>query len=302
MLTRFDHAVIAVRDLDDSMAAFRRLGFDVQQGGTHPGIGTANALIRFGLDYIELLTVVDRTAALAAGRVTQVLLEFIQQREGFVGYGVTSDDLEGDVARIRRSGLAVRLMPLTRNYADGTAVRWMLALPEGMPWQRPWPFLIQCDTPDEVRVRTEPPVNHGNGANRCVEAVVAAGEAVDARRVLGKQIGLVTTEDSFRAGSFSLHPSTEVAVSGLRELRIVSSELDRARATLPSSAITRSSEDELAIDPNAAAGASIVLVRRSGFPIGTSAHGPAEGMGVGRRRTEHRRPQRPPTSFPSTGH
>ncbi len=46
MLTRLDHAVIAVRDLDRSTAAFRRLGFDAQPGGAHPAMGTANLAVR----------------------------------------------------------------------------------------------------------------------------------------------------------------------------------------------------------------------------------------------------------------
>ncbi len=56
---RFDHAVIAVQDLDAAMAAYRDLGFAVTPGGKHTGRGTHNAIIRFGLDYLELLAVYD---------------------------------------------------------------------------------------------------------------------------------------------------------------------------------------------------------------------------------------------------
>ena len=35
MITRFDHAVIAVSDLDRAIEAYRSLGFDVFSGGRH---------------------------------------------------------------------------------------------------------------------------------------------------------------------------------------------------------------------------------------------------------------------------
>lgn len=187
----------------------------------------------------------DRAAGLAAGPVIRVLLEFLENREGFVGYGITSDDIEADAARIWRSGLEVQLMPLSRRHADGASVRWTLALPDGMPWLRPWPFLIQCHAPDEARLQTEPPGDHSNGATGCVGAVVAAGEPADARRLLGEDIGLTPTEDGFRAGSFAVLPSAESGPPGLRELWIAVDDLNRARAALEPAAIARAGEDEI---------------------------------------------------------
>ncbi|SRR6266566_4137266 len=63
MITRFDHTVIAVRDLDAAISTYQALGFDVSPGGRHTGLGTSNAIIRFGLDYLELLSVSDRVEA-----------------------------------------------------------------------------------------------------------------------------------------------------------------------------------------------------------------------------------------------
>ena len=48
MITRFDHAVIAVSDLDQAVEAYRTLGFDDFPGGRHEHRGTHDALIRFG--------------------------------------------------------------------------------------------------------------------------------------------------------------------------------------------------------------------------------------------------------------
>ncbi len=59
MITRLDHVVLAVADLEAAVERFRTLGFSVMRGGEHPGFGTENAIIRFGLDYLELLHVRD---------------------------------------------------------------------------------------------------------------------------------------------------------------------------------------------------------------------------------------------------
>ena len=39
MLTRIDHVMICVPDLNEGIAAFRRIGFTVTPGGVHPGKG-----------------------------------------------------------------------------------------------------------------------------------------------------------------------------------------------------------------------------------------------------------------------
>jgi len=44
MFTCIDHLMICVPDLEQGAAQYRRLGFNVQPGGTHPGKGTHNAI------------------------------------------------------------------------------------------------------------------------------------------------------------------------------------------------------------------------------------------------------------------
>ena len=40
--------IVGVRDLHDATNRFRLLGFDVFDGGVHPGLGTANRVIPLG--------------------------------------------------------------------------------------------------------------------------------------------------------------------------------------------------------------------------------------------------------------
>jgi len=56
---RLDHIIVAVKDLNKAITTYRTgLGFTVVSGGDHP-IGTHNALVHFGLFYVELLAVRD---------------------------------------------------------------------------------------------------------------------------------------------------------------------------------------------------------------------------------------------------
>src|SRR5918996_4655982 len=107
MIARFDHAVIAVSDLDRAFEAYRRLGFDVFPGGRHEHRGTHNALIRFGgADYIELLGVYDPEIAVESGLNGRTLAEFVHNWEGgLVGHCYATDDIEAEAAGMREAGL-----------------------------------------------------------------------------------------------------------------------------------------------------------------------------------------------------
>ncbi|MCA1683330.1 MAG: VOC family protein, partial [Actinobacteria bacterium] len=92
MIVGLDHAVIGVHDLDEATKAYRDLGFDVRTGGRHLGRGTHNALIRFGRDYLELMSTFDRGQA-ATDPFASSLLRFLDGRAGgLIGYVLESDD------------------------------------------------------------------------------------------------------------------------------------------------------------------------------------------------------------------
>jgi catechol 2,3-dioxygenase-like lactoylglutathione lyase family enzyme len=56
MLTRVDHLVIAVDDLDRATDTYRGLlGLEPSWRGVHPDAGTANTLFRLANTYVELL-------------------------------------------------------------------------------------------------------------------------------------------------------------------------------------------------------------------------------------------------------
>src|SRR5215207_4000085 len=133
VITRFDHAVIAVADLERAIEAYRALGFDVSPGGRHENRGTHNALIRFGgADYVELLGVYDRERAVESGLNGRTLAEFVRDRQGgLVGHCYATDDSEAEADRMREAGLEmVGPFEMRRKRPDGRALTWRLLVPQ----------------------------------------------------------------------------------------------------------------------------------------------------------------------------
>lgn len=181
---RFDHAVIAVADLERAVGAYRSLGFDVFPGGRHEHRGTHNALIRFdGGQYIELLSVYDPDRAMRSGPNGKALAEFLRDREGgLVGHCYATDDIETEAARMRGAGLElVGPFEMRRQRPDGRALTWRLLVPVDVPWRRRWPFFIQWDDPIEERLVVEGVGAHPNGANAVTGVAVSVRDLEEAR-------------------------------------------------------------------------------------------------------------------------
>jgi catechol 2,3-dioxygenase-like lactoylglutathione lyase family enzyme len=106
MLTRIDHVMICVPDLQQGIDTYMRLGFTISVGGVHPGQGTHNAIAFHEEDYLELLSVRDRDEY-RAGHAGGGLLEFLARGGGLRYIAVQSDDLVADVTQMRQRGVDV---------------------------------------------------------------------------------------------------------------------------------------------------------------------------------------------------
>lgn len=180
MLLGLDHVVIAVRDLSEASRTLERaLGLVVSPGGQHPGAGTHNSIVRFGVDYLELISVRDPQEAKASNR-GEYIVDFLKQGEGLLGFVIGSDDLEADMTAA--AGRGIYLTGPThgsRQRPDGTVMEWDRAFVGNDPWGHTLPFVIQHYTPIEGRRSWAPPGGHPLKVTR-VPLVSVAVSSLDA--------------------------------------------------------------------------------------------------------------------------
>jgi catechol 2,3-dioxygenase-like lactoylglutathione lyase family enzyme len=205
---RFDHAVIAVPDLDSAVSAYRDLGFDVSFGGKHTGRGTHNAIIRFGLDYLELLGIYDAAEERASGGELSDFLE--RNGGGLVAFALATSSID-ELAEAWTADFAPvgAPEPMERVRPDGFRLSWQLLIPGGSPWGKPWPFIIQWDTPDDQRLVRDAPGRHANGASGVAGLTVRTNSVGKLLPLYATDLGLAAETD--RAGD---------AVMSLQSMRI----------------------------------------------------------------------------------
>jgi catechol 2,3-dioxygenase-like lactoylglutathione lyase family enzyme len=188
MLTRIDHVMICVPELERGIDAYNRLGFNISAGGVHPGKGTHNAIAFNQDDYLELLAVRDRSEYLS-GSQWAGLVDFIERGGGLRYIIVQSDDLAADVKAMRARGVDVSdAMDGERSTPAGGKLRWKSA---ALGPRNALPiFFIEHLTPMEERRRAAPGAGrHPNGVQRVERAYIGVtnlAAATDAyARVLG---------------------------------------------------------------------------------------------------------------------
>ena len=216
---RFDRAVLAFRELEAASERLASLGFEVRPGGRHVGFGTENAIVRFGLDYLELMTVRDEAEAAAASARSRALVEFLRRYpSGFAGYALASDDLDEIRARLAGVGQACEgPTPMRRLRPDGAELAWELLIPGGVAWRRPWPFFIQWALPDSRRLAIEQPGSHRNGTRAVAGISVAVEDLARARVLYEAMLGPAAETVQrlvFRVEGF------EIVVTGVRDARV----------------------------------------------------------------------------------
>ena len=215
MITRFDHAVIAVNDLQRALARFpTELGLAAQPGGRHTGRGTENGIVRFGLDYLELMAVYN-AEEVARGRAGgQVLLDLMARRPGgLLGYALATNDIDELAGRLRAADLnPLGPFAMQRERPDGRVLKWRLLIPGGVAWRRPWPFFIQWNAPDEERLAWEQPGQHPLGVRGVAGVSVLVRDMAKARELYRRVLELeLVAEDELpelaaRRARFALGP------------------------------------------------------------------------------------------------
>lgn len=155
MALPIDHVVIAVGDLEQTIADFTALGFTVAPGGDHTHGASHNALIVFADgSYVELIAFKQPIPEFRWWRVLH------DAGEGFVDYALLPGDIAADVASAQARGLDIegprdggRLRP------DGVRLDWRTARAASSDL----PFLCGDVTPRPLRVPEGDVRRHANG-------------------------------------------------------------------------------------------------------------------------------------------
>ena len=192
MLTGVDHLMMCVRDLQQGIDAYTRMGFNVHPGGVHPGRGTHNAIAFFERDYLEVMGLRDRAEYLAAAGPAGGLLEFLERGGGLRYIAVQSDDLDADVAAMRRRGVDVSdASEGGRRTPSGAELRWKAAK-LGPAHELPI-FFIEHLTPLRER-RTQAPGagEHPNGVIALERVYIAVSDVAAAAGTYSRVLGVAT--------------------------------------------------------------------------------------------------------------
>src|SRR5204863_3015141 len=103
--TVVDHVLLPVADLEVGAQRFyERFGLKGIPGGRHPGLGTANRIVPLGLQYLELIAVVDETEA-AASRLGRRVAAAAAAGRTFSDWALRTEDLESLRRKLRSRSL-----------------------------------------------------------------------------------------------------------------------------------------------------------------------------------------------------
>jgi len=147
--TVVDHVLLPVADLEDgAQTLYERFGLKGIPGGRHPGVGTANVIVPLGLQYLELIAIVDPHEAASSrlgGRVDRAL----KDGSRFVAWALRTQDL--DAVRARLQGAGWDLPPIaegSRRRPDGQVLSWRTQDVDPGPEPSGIPFVIEWRIPD----------------------------------------------------------------------------------------------------------------------------------------------------------
>jgi len=272
-----DHVVVAVRQLDQAAAVFRRLGFTLTPRGHHAEWGTSNHCVMFPDDYMQLL------AAEGPGSEALRVGGFAASREGAIELAFGSEDGAASAAALRRAGLDVgtpRSLSRRLDTPEGTVLMFSeVPLPAGAT-PGITGRLIQHITRE--RLRYPEWLDHPNGAIgiASVTAVVAdPGDLAPAWDVIfgphastptdntvtvhtGRGMVFLTRPDELT----QLHPEAELddlpVPPAIVAVAIKVADTGRAAAYLTQAEVdfTRDREGTIRIPPSEACGVFVELV------------------------------------------
>ena len=154
---RLVQAILLVTDLGSAREQMHALGLTAVEGGRHPGRGTANLIVPFGRQYLELLAVVDERQAASSPQGRAVVTAMSRRGPGLARWTVEPRDIEATARRVGH-----RVERRTRVLPDATTIHWR-SVGVDAAWGEPWRCAFMAW--DDLRQHpAHTPVSHPNGA------------------------------------------------------------------------------------------------------------------------------------------
>ena len=197
-MLRFDHAIIAVAQLEQAIADFQALGFHTFYGGRHADGKTHNGLIVFADGgYLELLapTNPDFMSDMDTLDLSS-FLDLVARGDGWAGFALLAEDIEATAAAMRQRQLPISdPTPNSRLRPDGEKLAWRtISIDDSRT-----PFFITDDTPRVLRVPDDADKNtHANGVTGVADLTVAVPK-------LKKRCGALPGHSGHRATGRASH-------------------------------------------------------------------------------------------------
>jgi catechol 2,3-dioxygenase-like lactoylglutathione lyase family enzyme len=145
----FDHMVIFEKaSLQDQVTKLKESGLHAGIGGKHENWGTENALLYFGLSYVEWLRMMDpEKAAMSENPLVQKL---VASPQGPGHFAIRTHDMDSLRSRFHLAGLQTIHLPGERRRSDGKLLQWELLFVEDQ--NDFWPFFIQWEESEAERL------------------------------------------------------------------------------------------------------------------------------------------------------
>ena len=205
--TVVDHILLPVADLDaGAQRLYEQYGLRGMPGGRHPNVGTANVIVPLGLQYLELISVVDQEEA-ASSRLGARVAQALREGRTFVAWALRTQDLDAVRASLQAAGWdPPPIAEGSRRRPDGQVLSWRTqdvgtgAEPSAIP------FVIEWRIPDGLHPG-EAASSHRGGPAALRRVVVGARDP----RPLRDQIRLLL-------GDSPLYEVREAGVDGVQQV------------------------------------------------------------------------------------
>jgi hypothetical protein len=205
--TVVDHVLLPVDNLEQAALRIReRFGLHAIAGGRHPKVGTANQIVPLGLQYLELIAVVDPHEA-AGSRLGARVATALKQGRPFVAWALRTRDLNAVRAKLEEAGWD--LPPVaegSRKRPDGKMLRWRTQDVDQGADPSALPFVIEWRIPDGLHPG-QAAASHGGGVTTLRRVIVGARDPDRVREKLELLLG--------RSSRYEVRPAD---VDGVQEV------------------------------------------------------------------------------------